>query len=700
MKSNPTAAADEPQQAEPERPAAVPAELADLDLWVPYRKRKKDNGKTDKIPSNGVRGLSTADPDDWMKLAEAQALVQAHGLDGVGIVLTNPIEAGDYRLIGIDIDKVAPDRKPLVRGYAERSPSGNGIRQFAWARKALLEGKKDTTDIKLPGADHAEIYISTSPRFLTVTFDVINDDSIAVLSDEEFEKLPRLEKAGPPPRPLPEIEEGNVIDLSGIHLKPRHKALLAGKGQPEIDRSTVVPSLLLTLFDKHNVSREDALATMLRTPALWRYCTDHRERSDEAAVEFARKEVDKGYDFSLKAKEERLWAATVEGGDGGEANVDIWVGPEAALRPNLFDKKLEPREFIVDEVLPRTNGALIAPGGMGKSALTLWEGSCIINGLDVWNRKVLRPGGMLIATAEDHADDIDYRMQQIANEMNLSAAEKRRLLDNYFVEDVLGKKDSKGKMVRLVEKDSNGNLIVTDHVDTLIARYRGRGLSIINFDPFNLFGPGESLLNDGEAAMAAVAHHFSTELNCHVRYIKHTGQQVARENIRDQYSGRGGSAGADNMRQVMQVSSGEFKDAPFPKNAKARMELMDSAQALTVDFHKVSYGPPQNHRPALIVRAGWKFYQFEKAEPTSEDALIEDMQAICHYVRSEISKGRYPTKQNITDDTKHPGMTRNRARAVVDAAVAKGWLEKADLPENLRTGAKKEYLKTRENGDA
>ncbi|MBI3143752.1 MAG: hypothetical protein HYZ18_00495, partial [Pseudogulbenkiania sp.] len=258
--------------------------LADLARWVPFRLKPRPDtpGKSDKIPANGERNLSTSDPTDWMTAEAARARADEwRGLAGIGVVMTGGVRLGDKRLVGMDFDGVDFDRfQPPFQSYTERSPSGTGVRSFLWAPEEWAQRFQDCTDAHPPGCQHAELYIGSAPRFLTITGDILSGlDTIAEATEADLAWLAlHLQPAqpdNPAPTPPP-LAVGTPLDLTRYTLKPDHQRLLDGASQPEIDRSATLHSLLIHLFDQCSVSRENVLATMLSEPALWQVCLDHR----------------------------------------------------------------------------------------------------------------------------------------------------------------------------------------------------------------------------------------------------------------------------------------------------------------------------------------------------------------------------------------------------------------------------------------
>ncbi|WP_207285127.1 DUF3987 domain-containing protein [Pseudomonas sp. FW300-N2A2] len=280
-------------------------EVAERPIFVPYKLVPKENGKTDKVPSNGQYNLCYTEAGHLMPLIAALALVSEwRGLHGVGIVFEGGIVHDGYQLVGLDYDGVDFDRFQLpVASYAERSPSGKGIHQLAWVPTLWAARYRYTTNVQLDGCHHAEVYLAS--RFLTASGDRINDMPINRLTPCELLileswRLNPFETEQPKAIP-PKLDAGSPLDLNAFHLTPEQNHLVNGTGK--IDRSNIMMGFIINLSDK--ASQEDILATLVQTPALWQYLMDHRNNDEAKALIFAREEISRAYSKSqtgMKAK--------------------------------------------------------------------------------------------------------------------------------------------------------------------------------------------------------------------------------------------------------------------------------------------------------------------------------------------------------------------------------------------------------------
>lgn len=348
-------------------------DIAGLPRWVPYKmvwnpKRKK----FDKIPSSGTRNLSTSNPNDWTDVETAAAMVVAaqDKLSGVGFVMTGGVTLDNWTLVGLDFDDVDFfDFKLPFKTYMEKSPSGKGIRAFVWVPTEWAAKHMDTMDAGVRKCAHVEVYFGTSPRFLTVTLDTVDDRDFAKLGDKA---LAAMESWGLKPYEKPAlaldtpIVPGTPLRLASYDLSPDQRHLIDGTGK--IDRSAVSQGLFIKLID-NKASKEDILATVMQTPALWAYCLSHRDEKPERALVFAQEEIQRAYAKSNTALRAKLTGYNPD-----------WVKPE----PKEVPKRDFPIELykqapgLVGEIARWITKASYAPRPGYSYACALAMTSCLI----------------------------------------------------------------------------------------------------------------------------------------------------------------------------------------------------------------------------------------------------------------------------------------------------------------------------------
>lgn len=283
------------------------AAIAAQPIWAPYDARKRLH--------SGLSKLSVSEPAHWMPLADALQLVDRCALSGphlniednrlfgVSLILTGGIVLDGWRLIGIDVDKVTEQEFSQIElvgqlaTYWEISPSGNGLHGYAWVPDERAQQFADTCKVNLPNCDHAEIYLGTGGRHLTVTGHHLAGSltRLARLDEASCAVLEALLQPADGPRTAqedlgPPVTPGTAVDLASLPgLADDERALVQGTLATG-ERSEPLHSILQKLF-KAGHSHGDVLATAT-SGALWDYFTSKRADADSAFI-LAEKEVEK-----------------------------------------------------------------------------------------------------------------------------------------------------------------------------------------------------------------------------------------------------------------------------------------------------------------------------------------------------------------------------------------------------------------------
>ena len=164
---------------------AIPEQLKKLPQWLMWRYEDKGGSKPAKVPyqANGTHRAKTNNPSTWSDFAIVQKPLASGKFNGIGFVFAE----GDH-LTGVDLDncydskgQLEPWAQAIVdhfpETYIEKSPSKNGLHILCLGRPLKTGGKR----WKKPGTDEdqgIEIYDYTSPRYFTVTGDVISGKEI------------------------------------------------------------------------------------------------------------------------------------------------------------------------------------------------------------------------------------------------------------------------------------------------------------------------------------------------------------------------------------------------------------------------------------------------------------------------------------------------------------------------------------------
>jgi primase-polymerase (primpol)-like protein len=128
----------------------IPAELRRLDRWVLWGWRRRNGNWTKPPLTTTLIAADSTDPATWTTFDDAVRAYERHrgDADGIGLALNLPADKQPHLdpliPVGIDLDKVRDPDSGLLTGwaagvvadlgtYAEASPSGRGVRAFAFA---------------------------------------------------------------------------------------------------------------------------------------------------------------------------------------------------------------------------------------------------------------------------------------------------------------------------------------------------------------------------------------------------------------------------------------------------------------------------------------------------------------------------------------------------------------------------------------
>ena len=346
--------------------------------------------------------------------------------------------------------------------------------------------------------------------------------------------------------------------------------------------------------------------------------------------------------------------------------------------------QLHPR-CIVENYLYADVAQLVAPGGTGKTTQVLHEMACIALGWPVWGMKVVNPGRSILITAEDSAELCYARLWQVMQGMELNDTEIQTVIDNVVVWDVSGEE------IRLIRSDHR-MITLTSLADELSEAFKDEDIRLITFDPVVSFGASESAVNDDAQGLILAARRIRNKLNCCVRYVAHTSQEVARNKIMDMYASRGGTASADGSRMVAVLAGWDEGNQNKKHRLPATCDLRDGDTVTMMSRPKLSYCPLQ---PLLFIRRrGYHFEHFTEEPKLSNeerDRIIKNQ--ICQWVTSQVTQGKRHNKTGLISF--HDSVfkiPRALARTLVEQLISEQRLISLQLPDEEKQGSRKYYL--------
>jgi hypothetical protein len=221
---------------------AIPEDLSSKTIWLRWKLEER-NGKTTKVPyrANGKGMAKTNDPNTWSSFEEA---AQSKTGDGIGCVVKDG-------LVVIDLDKIRDPASGVIEpwaqaiidecaSYTEISPSKRGV--HIWVRGEVPAGGNRK--------GRMEMYDRSSPRYMTVTGDVLNALPIRDIGLADLHK--RMLDGADPKQAQSTVHNGT--DDSAEDFAFCCALIERGKTRAEIDAAMRVSKLMRPKWDERHGS--------------------------------------------------------------------------------------------------------------------------------------------------------------------------------------------------------------------------------------------------------------------------------------------------------------------------------------------------------------------------------------------------------------------------------------------------------------
>ena len=340
---------------------------------------------------------------------------------------------------------------------------------------------------------------------------------------------------------------------------------------------------------------------------------------------------------------------------------------------HLFLHPPPPMEFIIEDILPKHRTTFAAPGGTGKTQLTLWMALHVAAGRKLFGRyEVKRPGKVLIMNAEDPKQQLQRRLITLANSMEWeSESEKYAAFENVAFVDF-----ETDTIALSAQVQRTNHYDITKTVQEIIKSYKETGLSWVVFDPMTLFGFDEAGGNDSASAMMKASGILADQLNCAVTYVTHTTKAGARAGEADMHTTRGAAAFGDLTRAHWNL----INHRPYDPLSRTRY--------LQLSFDKASYAPPQSSVFLMSVENNrFISYDPEDSNEGFEDELWEGIKRAITALRKNGEGCSLETVSTYGYEIQNQSVGKTRVKPKI-----REWLEAGRL-ETFTDGKRKQQLR-------
>ncbi|MCQ9616554.1 helicase RepA family protein [Paenalcaligenes niemegkensis] len=195
-----------------------------------------------------------------------------------------------------------------------------------------------------------------------------------------------------------------------------------------------------------------------------------------------------------------------------------------------FTELPPPIDYVLPNMVAGTVGALVSPGGAGKSMLALQLAAQIAGGPDLLEIGEFPTGQVVYLPAEDPPSAIHHRLHALG--AHLSAAERQAVADGLLIEPLIGKCP---------------NITAASWFDALNRAAEGRRLMIL--DTLRRFHIEEENASGPMAQVVGYMEAIAADTGCSIMFLHHASKSAAMMGSGDQQqASRGSSVLVDNIR--------------------------------------------------------------------------------------------------------------------------------------------------------
>lgn len=195
-----------------------------------------------------------------------------------------------------------------------------------------------------------------------------------------------------------------------------------------------------------------------------------------------------------------------------------------------FSEVPSPIDYVLPNMVAGTVGALVSPGGAGKSMLALQLAAQVAGGPDLLEVGELLTGPVVYLPAEDPPAAIHHRLHALG--AHLTAEQRQTVADGLLIEPLIGKCP---------------NIMALEWFDGLKRAAEGRRLMVL--DTLRRFHIEEENASGPMAQVIGRMEAIAVDTGCSIVFLHHTNKGAAIVGSGDQQqASRGSSVLVDNIR--------------------------------------------------------------------------------------------------------------------------------------------------------
>jgi hypothetical protein len=380
--------------------------------------------------------------------------------------------------------------------------------------------------------------------------------------------------------------------------------------------------------------------------------------------------------------------------------------PLAEARIDKFVINPPPKRlWLLNDCLPFGKvGALIAPGGTGKSQFLLQLAVSVATGMEFLGWEIGESGGVLCLFAEDDEEEIHRRLFHIASHAGLcqdiAPEPYAKLLTNLHVKSMVARDN-----LMTVADHASGEVVPTDYSERLLLVTREiPDLKLIVIDPGSRFRGGDENFAQDTTRFVEALEYVSRRTGANVLVAHHANKGSMNGGEQTQGAQRGSSAFTDGVRWQMNLSylgENDLDNYGIRKSEKRGF--------LKASVVKNNYGPPSEELLLQREEDGYLVVSDRTADAEGAEAVLwEKVRQILHgEARCGItySKTSFEGKFGGTGGGLRLGVGKNTLRRLLnawideeklcqdakgrlypDGLMPSGWLEPSDKIDLKSTG--------------